>query len=124
MKIESHELLHGKTLPTRGIDSAKQALQTLRVSETFTSRQGEGKLTGTHSFFVRLSGCNLRCHFCDTPYASWNPAGKWETVAELLQQIEASGIKHVVLTGGEPLLPPLIEPLCHELLKQLNGQLP
>ncbi len=76
-----------------------------RVAETFTSRQGEGMLTGTISHFIRLTGCNLRCWFCDTPYASWQPEGQWHTLDQLLQQACQSGAEHVVLTGGEPLLP-------------------
>ncbi|TWT93873.1 7-carboxy-7-deazaguanine synthase QueE [Stieleria varia] len=77
----------------------------MRVAETFTSRQGEGKLTGVESFFVRTSGCNLRCWFCDTPYASWNPVGESHSIDSLVQQAVQSGCRHVVLTGGEPLLP-------------------
>ena len=97
---------HGSQVAARG---------TLRVSETFTSRQGEGLLTGIESFFVRTSGCNLRCWFCDTPYASWHPQGESLSIADLLQRITSSNLRHVVLTGGEPLLPKQIVPLCHEL---------
>lgn len=77
----------------------------LWISETFTSRQGEGRLTGTNSFFIRTSGCNLRCWFCDTPYASWQPEGQWMTIDSLADAAKSSGCDHVVLTGGEPLLP-------------------
>lgn len=87
----------------------------LKISETFSSRQGEGKLTGTESFFIRTSGCNLRCHFCDTPYASWHPGGELQSIEGLLDRIEQSGLQHVVLTGGEPLLPESIQTLCQEL---------
>ncbi len=76
-----------------------------RVAETFTSRQGEGMLTGTMSHFIRLSGCNLRCWFCDTPYASWEPEGVWQSAAAIVEGARQSGTEHVVLTGGEPLLP-------------------
>jgi 7-carboxy-7-deazaguanine synthase len=48
----------------------------MRISEIFHSIQGEGELTGVPSVFVRTSGCNLRCSWCDTPYASWNPEGE------------------------------------------------
>ncbi len=80
----------------------------LRVAELFDSLQGEGALTGTPSAFVRLSGCNLRCRWCDTPYASWAPEGEAMTVEEVVQAVRLLGraLRHVVLTGGEPTLPP------------------
>lgn len=84
----------------------------LRVSETFTSVQGEGKLTGIPSHFVRISGCNLRCGWCDTPYASWDPEGDVVPVEDLVRGAAATGVRHVVLTGGEPMLFPAIEPLA------------
>jgi 7-carboxy-7-deazaguanine synthase len=59
----------------------------MKLSELFYSIQGEGKLTGVPSVFVRASGCNLRCVWCDTPYASWNPEGDDVPVAEILRQI-------------------------------------
>lgn len=74
------------------------------VSETFTSLQGEGMLVGVPSFFVRTSGCNLRCAWCDTPYASWRPEGRRTTVGVVVAEAAASGCRHVVVTGGEPLL--------------------
>ena len=77
---------------------------TLRVAETFVSLQGEGSLTGRRSLFIRTSGCNLRCWFCDTPYASWHPEGEQRGVEELLALAKRSDVGHVVLTGGEPLL--------------------
>lgn len=82
-----------------------KAADALRIAETFTSAQGEGQLTGTRSFFIRTSGCNLRCWFCDTPYASWHPEGDLHSVDSLVAGAVASGCRHVVLTGGEPLLP-------------------
>jgi len=87
----------------------------LWVSETFTSRQGEGRLTGTTSFFIRTSGCNLRCWFCDTPYASWQPEGQWISIDELVDSAKASQCQHIVLTGGEPLLPLGIDDLVRRL---------
>ena len=60
----------------------------MRIAEIFRSIQGEGRLTGTESVFVRASGCNLRCRYCDTPYASWNPEGEDLSVAEILGRIE------------------------------------
>ena len=59
----------------------------MRIAEIFRSLQGEGRLTGVDSVFVRLSGCNLRCGFCDTPYASWSPEGEDLSVDEILDRI-------------------------------------
>ncbi len=87
----------------------------LRIAETFLSVQGEGALTGVQSFFIRTTGCNLRCWFCDTPYTSWTAEGTWQTIDELLAQAIASGVQHVILTGGEPLLQPAIVELSHAL---------
>jgi 7-carboxy-7-deazaguanine synthase len=87
------------------------------ISEIYRSRQGEGLLTGTPSVFVRTSGCNLRCSFCDTPFASWEPDGTHLTVRQIVQQIHSSAedARHVVLTGGEPMLPREINELCQEI---------
>jgi 7-carboxy-7-deazaguanine synthase len=74
------------------------------ISETFTSIQGEGLLAGMPSYFIRTSGCNLRCRWCDTPYTSWEPDGERRQVSELIEGARASGVGHVVVTGGEPLL--------------------
>ena len=74
------------------------------VAETFTSIQGEGMLAGVPSFFIRTSGCNLRCAWCDTPYTSWQPEGSRRSVGELVAEAAASRCRHVVITGGEPLL--------------------
>ena len=90
-------------------------LPTLRIAETFVSRQGEGKLSGVESFFIRTSGCNLRCWFCDTPYASWDPEGDQTAIRAIVDHASTSGVKHVVLTGGEPLLPAASVFLCEQL---------
>ncbi len=84
----------------------------MRLSEIFYSIQGEGKLVGVPSVFVRASGCNLRCVWCDTPYASWEPEGDDVTVDELVNQITSYNCRHVVLTGGEPMIFPDIVPLA------------
>lgn len=88
---------------------------TLSVSETFTSIQGEGKLTGVPSYFVRVAGCNLRCAWCDTPYASWAPEGGPRDIGEIVRDARASGVRHAVLTGGEPMIFPQSEPLTGAL---------
>lgn len=74
------------------------------VSEHFYSIQGEGELTGVPSVFIRLAGCNLRCTWCDTKYASWEPEGTQIAVDELLKEVERHPAQHVVLTGGEPMI--------------------
>lgn len=76
----------------------------LKIAETFVSLQGEGKLVGTLSWFVRLSGCNLRCRWCDTKYASWSPEGGQRTIESLVEEARASGASHAVVTGGEPMV--------------------
>jgi 7-carboxy-7-deazaguanine synthase len=85
------------------------------VSETFYSVQGEGKLTGVPSMFIRTSGCNLRCTWCDTPYASWNPEGKPQSIDELVTAAVATGGGHSVVTGGEPMMFPALSELTRKL---------
>jgi 7-carboxy-7-deazaguanine synthase len=81
----------------------------MRISEIFYSVQGEGGLVGVPSIFVRTTGCNLRCSWCDTPYTSWRPEGDELTVGEILRRAsEYKAARHVVLTGGEPMLAPEI----------------
>jgi 7-carboxy-7-deazaguanine synthase len=87
----------------------------MRLAEIFYSIQGEGKLTGVPSVFVRASGCNLRCVWCDTPYASWEPEGKDVPVDQIARDVEKFEARHVVITGGEPMIMPEIAELC-ELL--------
>lgn len=90
----------------------------LRICEIYASVQGEGLLTGTPSVFVRTSGCNLRCWFCDTPFASWAPEGPHLSVDEVLARTLALELRHIVLTGGEPMIHrPLVE-LCQALRDQ------
>lgn len=87
----------------------------MRVAEIYQSRQGEGFLTGTDSVFVRASGCNLRCWFCDTPYTSWSPEGDDLSVDEVIARIEEHSAQHVVITGGEPMLFSELIPLTARL---------
>jgi len=76
----------------------------MRIAEIFYSIQGEGLLAGVPSVFVRTSGCNLRCQWCDTPYASWKPEGPEMSVEEILKKVLGWNCRHVVLTGGEPMI--------------------
>ena len=85
------------------------------ISEVFYSLQGEGSLVGVPSVFIRTSGCNLRCAWCDTPYASWNPEGKTQAIDELIAEVERHPTEHVVLTGGEPMIAAGIRELAAEL---------
>jgi 7-carboxy-7-deazaguanine synthase len=87
------------------------------ISEIFHSLQGEGELTGVPSVFVRTSGCNLRCNWCDTPYASWNPEGVQMRVDEIVAEVKKHPAKHVVLTGGEPMVAKEIRELAAALKK-------
>jgi 7-carboxy-7-deazaguanine synthase len=111
----------------------------VRIAEIYSSLQGEGLLTGTPSVFVRTSGCNLRCWFCDTPYTSWRPEGEDLPLSAIEQRVlalaqnpqwptpraeapwdemawpPAGPIRHVVITGGEPMLLPALVPLTQRL---------
>jgi len=91
----------------------------MKISEIFYSIQGEGMLTGVPSVFVRTSGCNLRCVWCDTPYTSWLPEGSDMTVEEILTAVRSHPAKHAVVTGGEPMIAPHIIQLT-EGIRQLG----
>jgi 7-carboxy-7-deazaguanine synthase len=87
----------------------------MRIAELYASLQGEGLLAGTPSSFVRTSGCNLRCHWCDTPFTSWEPTGAWRSAADVAADVLALGRRHAVVTGGEPLLAADLPDLCRLL---------
>ena len=89
----------------------------MRIAEIFHSIQGEGLLAGVPSIFIRTSGCNLRCHWCDTPYASWKPEGPEMSVEEILKKLTEWNCDHVVLTGGEPMITPDLPELATVLKK-------
>ena len=91
----------------------------LRIAEIFHSIQGEGIWAGVPSTFVRVSGCNLRCVWCDTPYASWKPEGPTMDLDAIIDEVASANLNHVVLTGGEPMLfDPIVE--LTNRLKQLG----
>jgi 7-carboxy-7-deazaguanine synthase len=87
----------------------------LKIAELFYSLQGEGALVGVPSFFIRTSGCNLRCAWCDTPYTSWDPEGTDLSLSQILDEVAAHPARHVVVTGGEPMIQPEIIPLTERL---------
>jgi len=90
----------------------------MKISEIFYSIQGEGMLTGAPSVFVRTSGCNLRCAWCDTPYTSWSPEGEDMAVDDILAAIQEYPAQYVVVTGGEPMIAPNIVPLTQGIRRQ------
>jgi 7-carboxy-7-deazaguanine synthase len=85
----------------------------LRINEIFHSVQGEGTRAGERCVFVRLTGCHLRCSWCDTEYAFYE--GDWQTLDEILAVVRAYDCPLVQVTGGEPLLQPAVYPLMTRL---------
>lgn len=87
--------------------------QRLRITEVFESIQGEALDVGWPTVFIRLTGCPLRCGYCDTAYAF--SGGDWQSIDALLEQTAQFGCRHVCVTGGEP----LAQPRCIDLLERL-----
>ena len=85
----------------------------LKITEIFHSLQGEAQYVGMPSVFVRLTGCPLRCHYCDTAYAFHG--GEWWTLAAILERVAQFGARDVCVTGGEPLAQRACVTLLHEL---------
>lgn len=85
----------------------------LRLTEIFFSLQGETRTVGLPTVFIRLTGCPLRCGYCDTTYAF--QGGNWVEIKDILKQVESYGARYVTVTGGEP----LAQKACLELLEQL-----
>ena len=88
----------------------------LKINEIYASIQGESSHTGLPCVFIRLTGCNLRCSWCDTAYAFYE--GYDLTIEETLQKVETFGLPLVEITGGEPLLQENVYPLMEALLKK------
>ncbi|MCG5515908.1 MULTISPECIES: 7-carboxy-7-deazaguanine synthase QueE [unclassified Ectothiorhodospira] len=108
--------------------SANPALPGLRITEIFLSLQGESRSVGWPTVFVRLTGCPLRCDYCDTAYAF--TGGEVLPLADILKKVQAYGVRHVCVTGGEPLAQPaclhLLRALCdagHEVSLETSGAL-
>jgi 7-carboxy-7-deazaguanine synthase len=85
----------------------------VRLTEVFLSIQGEADAIGWPTVFVRLTGCPLRCRYCDTQYAFHG--GEWFAVEDVLERVRSFNVPHVCVTGGEP----LAQKHCHELLRRL-----
>ncbi|WIV67754.1 7-carboxy-7-deazaguanine synthase QueE [Natrialbaceae archaeon AArc-T1-2] len=101
--------------PSRGDTDDAGCEDALPVNELFYSLQGEGRLAGVPSVFVRTSGCNLRCWFCDSYHTSWEPTHDWLELESVLAEVDAHSVDHVVVTGGEPLLHDGVVELLEEL---------
>jgi 7-carboxy-7-deazaguanine synthase len=106
-----------------------EAAPRLRITEIFRSLQGEGDAVGFPTVFVRLTGCPLRCQYCDTAYAF--SGGQWWSLDDIVARVDALGARHVCVTGGEPLAQrnclPLLTRLCdagHEVSLETSGALP
>lgn len=95
------------------VETATVADDRIKVTEVFHSLQGEALFSGWPTVFIRLTGCPLRCHYCDTPYAFGG--GDWKSIPELIAEAKACGTRHVCVTGGEP----LAQPRCLNLLRSL-----
>jgi 7-carboxy-7-deazaguanine synthase len=108
----------GEANPAKSPPPRVQSRTSMKVSELFYSVQGEGKLLGMPSVFVRASGCNLRCSWCDTPYASWDPQGEElgvDAIVKRVRELGGDACRHVVFTGGEPAIMSDAEALCTAL---------
>ncbi len=94
-------------------DGDAEALGRLRITEVFLSIQGEARDVGWPTVFIRLTGCPLRCGYCDTAYAFHG--GQWRSIDALVEEAAAFGVRHVCVTGGEP----LAQKRCLVLLQRL-----
>jgi 7-carboxy-7-deazaguanine synthase len=89
----------------------------MRINEIFYSLQGEGFFAGIPSVFIRLAGCPLRCRWCDTKYAWSEDSGTEKTIEEITSEIDRWQCRHIVITGGEPMLSPQL----HQLVLKLKN---
>ena len=110
------------------VETAPAAAVRLRITEIFASLQGESTRVGLPTVFVRLTGCPLRCSWCDTAYAF--SGGETRTLDDLLAEVASHGLRHVCVTGGEPLAQKgclaLLAALCdagHDVSLETSGAL-
>lgn len=89
------------------------AADRLKITEIFLSLQGEARDAGWPTVFVRLTGCPLRCRYCDTTYSFFG--GEWRSIDDILAEVAGHGVRHVCVTGGEP----LAQKRCLDLLRRL-----
>ena len=94
-------------------DAAAASADRLKITEIFLSLQGEARDAGWPTVFVRLTGCPLRCQYCDTAYAFHG--GQWREIDDILDEVAGHGARHVCVTGGEP----LAQKRCIALLQRL-----
>jgi 7-carboxy-7-deazaguanine synthase len=111
------------------VDVEPLGARRLKITEIFHSLQGEADSVGFPTVFVRLTGCPLRCQFCDTAYAFHG--GEWLTVDDVLAKVASFATRHVCVTGGEPLAQksclPLLTALCdvgHRVSLETSGAMP
>lgn len=95
------------------VPAAAASADRLKITEIFLSLQGEARDAGWPTVFVRLTGCPLRCQYCDTAYAFFG--GEWRDIDDILDEVASHGVRHVCVTGGEP----LAQKRCIDLLRRL-----
>lgn len=108
---------HGKARLERAAEAWERARgRRLKVAELFVSLQGEGTRVGLPTAFLRLTGCALRCRWCDTEWAF--QGGSWRTLEDLETELLQLDVPRVCVTGGEPLLQPSVVPLVRQLVEE------
>ncbi|GGY26338.1 7-carboxy-7-deazaguanine synthase [Rhodanobacter panaciterrae] len=120
--------MSGNDASTASTTPAAVAAERLRITEIFHSIQGEADAIGWRTVFVRLTGCPLRCVWCDTEYSFYG--GDWHAIDDILAEVASHGAKHVCVTGGEPLAQKrcliLLQKLCdagYEVSLETSGAL-
>ena len=120
--------MNGNSASVDASTPAPAAAERLRITEIFHSIQGEADAIGWRTVFIRLTGCPLRCVWCDTEYSFYG--GDWHAIDDILAEVAAHGAKHVCVTGGEPLAQKrcliLLQKLCdagYEVSLETSGAL-